>query len=60
MPTTHPSRLFASGDASTLYATIPAALVTDSQFPFDVDQPVTVSIDGDSLTITARGDADGG
>lgn len=59
MPTTHPSRLFESGDATTLYATIPAALVADSQFPFDVDQPVTVSIDGDSLTITAGRDAGG-
>lgn len=52
MTTTHPSRLFTSGDATTLYATIPAALVADSQFPFDADDPVTVSIDGDSLVIT--------
>lgn len=52
MTTLHPSRLFASGNANTLYATIPAQLVTDSQFPFDADDPITISIDGDHLVIT--------
>jgi virulence-associated protein VagC len=52
MTTSHPSRLFASGTANTLYATIPAQLVTDSQFPFDADDLVTVTIDGDRLIIT--------
>ncbi|MFB6300647.1 MAG: hypothetical protein ABEH65_10345 [Halobacteriales archaeon] len=53
MTTTHPSRIFSSGDATTLYVTIPAAIVSDSQFPFAVDEAVTVTIDGDQLRITA-------
>lgn len=53
MTTSHSSRLFGSGTANTLYATIPAQIVTDSQFPFDADDPITVSIDEDHLIITA-------
>lgn len=53
MTTAHSSRLFASGHANTLYATIPAQLVTDSQFPFEADADIIVTIDGDRLIITA-------
>lgn len=56
MTTSHSSRLFASGTASTLYATIPAEIVTDSQFPFEADDAITVTIDGDRLIITADAD----
>jgi hypothetical protein len=52
MTTTRSSRIFASGDATTLYVTIPADVVADSQFPFAADETVTVSIDGDSLVVT--------
>jgi RNase P/RNase MRP subunit p29 len=52
MATTHPSRIFASGDATTLYVTIPAQIVSDSQFPFDADDGVTVAIDGERLVVT--------
>lgn len=58
MTTSHSSRLFASGTANTLYATIPAEIVTDSQFPFEADDAVTVTIDGDRLVITADTDSD--
>lgn len=53
MTTSHPSRLFTSGNANTLSATIPAQIVTDSQFPFEADDAITVTIDGDHLIITA-------
>jgi len=52
MATTHPSRVFASGSATTLYVTIPAAIVADSQFPFVVDDDITVTIEGDKLIVT--------
>lgn len=58
MATSHSSRLFASGTANTLYATIPAQLVTDSQFPFAADDLVTITIDSDRLIITANTDAE--
>ena len=57
MATFHPSRIFNSGDASTLYVTIPAQVVTDSQFPFDTDDAVTVRIDGDGLVISPNAEA---
>lgn len=53
MVDTHPSRIFASGDATTLYVTIPAQVVADSQFAFEPDDDVSVSIDGDRLIVTA-------
>lgn len=53
MTTAHSSRIFASGDATTLYVTIPAGVVTDSQFPFEADDEVTVSIEGDRIVVTA-------
>lgn len=57
MVATHPSRVFRSGDASTLYVTIPADVVSDSQFPFEADQAVVVAIEGDRLVVTPE---DGG
>lgn len=54
MTSTKPSRIFASGDATTLYVTIPAGIVSDSQFPFDADDDVRVTIDGDRLVVTAE------
>jgi hypothetical protein len=56
MVTTHPSRIFASGDATTLYVTIPAQIVADSQFPFETDDDVSVTVDGDRLVVTDAAD----
>lgn len=53
MATTHQSRIFGSGPATTLYVTIPAHVVTDSRFPFERDADVSVTIDGDRLVITS-------
>lgn len=53
MAITHSSRIFEAGDATTLYVTIPAGIVSDSQFPFTADDAVTVTIDGDRLLITS-------
>lgn len=58
MATTHPSRIFRSGDATTLYITVPAEVVSDSQFPFDIDENVTVTIDGNRLLVTGDSDED--
>lgn len=52
MTLSKPSRMFASGDANTLFLTLPAAIVSDSQFPFAADDTVQITIDGDSLQIT--------
>ncbi len=52
MTTTHPSRIFPNGTATTLYVTIPAQIVTDSRFPFEADDPVTVTVKDESLVIT--------
>lgn len=52
MATSKPSRIFKSGDATTLYLTIPAQIVSDSQFPFESDDRVSVTIDGDRLVVT--------
>ena len=54
MTITRLSRIFASGDATTLYLTLPAAIVADSQFPFAADDAVRVTIDGDALRVTAE------
>jgi hypothetical protein len=51
MATSRPSRIFPSGDATTLYVTIPAQVVVDSQFPFDTDDAVIVIIDGSQLVV---------
>jgi virulence-associated protein VagC len=58
MPTTHSSRFFTNGTATTLYLTIPARLAADSQFPFSTDDPVTVTIDGDRLVVTPAAEAE--
>lgn len=52
MPTSHLSRIFASGSATTLYVTISAQIVSDSPFPFEADDTVTVPIDDNQLVIT--------
>jgi antitoxin component of MazEF toxin-antitoxin module len=52
MTTSHDSRIFASGNATTLYVTVPAQVVSDSQFPFETDDAVTVTIDDDQLVIS--------
>lgn len=54
MTTTKRSRIFSSGNATTLYLTLPAAVVSDSQFPFAPDDAVQVIIDGETLQITAE------
>lgn len=59
MTTSHESRIFASGNATTLYVTIPAQIVTDSQFPFETDDAVTVIIDEDRLIITSSEEESG-
>lgn len=54
MAASHDSRIFNSGDATTLYVTIPARVVADSKFPFEADDTVTVTIDGDQLIISPK------
>lgn len=54
MATTETSRIFKSGDANTLYVTIPAAVASDSQFPFEAEENVVVAIDDDRLIITSK------
>ncbi len=56
MAQSHPSRIFDSGSASTLYVTIPAQVAADSQFPFEPDDAVVVHIEGDSLRVTPTED----
>ena len=46
MVTAHDGRIFASGNATTLYVTIPAQVASGSQFSFEADDAVTVTIDG--------------
>lgn len=53
MTTTKSSRIFASGDANTLYLTLPAAIVSDSQFPFAADDIVRISIENGDIRVTA-------
>jgi hypothetical protein len=53
MVDTRQSRIFTSGDATTLYVTIPAEVVSDSQFPFDADDDVVVTIEDDGLVVTS-------
>lgn len=59
MAQSHPSRIFDSGTASTLYVTIPAQVAADSQFPFEADDAVVVEIDGDALRVIAPEDGPG-
>jgi hypothetical protein len=57
MSKTKPSRIFASGDATTLYLTLPAAIVSDSQFPFGPDDTVQITIDNGGLRIMPINDS---
>lgn len=52
MTTTHPSRIFNNGTANTLFVTIPADIVSDSQFPFEPDDSVIVSIENGQLIVS--------
>lgn len=49
-------RVFRSGEANTLYVSIPATVVTDSAFPFEESESVTVHVKGDGLRITSADD----
>lgn len=44
-------RIFRSGEAKTLYISIPSSVVTDSTFPFEEDQTVTIRIENGELTV---------
>lgn len=46
-------RVFSSGEAETLYVSIPSAVATDSAFPFEEGETVTVSIEGDEVRVTS-------
>lgn len=46
-------RIFRSGEANTPYVSIPSAVATDSAFPFEDGETVTVSIEDDQLRIMA-------
>lgn len=59
MVTSQESRIFDSGDATTLYATIPARVVADSQFPFEADDEIRVTISDGRLVITSTEDGSG-
>lgn len=50
----NPIRIFDSSNATTLYVTIPAQVVSGSQFPFDGDDADTITIDGDQVVITSH------
>lgn len=45
-------RIFRSGEANTLYVSIPSAVATDSAFPFEDGETVTVSIEDGEVRIT--------
>lgn len=45
-------RIFSSGEANTLYASIPSTVATDSAFPFEDGDLVTISIEVDGIRIT--------
>lgn len=47
-------RIFSSGEAATLYVSISSAVATDSTFPFEEGETVTVNIEGDQLRITSN------
>lgn len=44
-------RIFSSGEAKTLYISIPSSVVTDSAFPFEEDQTVTIRIESGELNV---------
>lgn len=52
MVTIHLSHIFASDDATMLYITIPVQIVSDSQFPVDADDDISVTINDERLVVT--------
>lgn len=46
-------RIFESGQARTLYVSIPSEVATDSSFPFEKGEDVTVSIHDGELRVTS-------
>lgn len=52
-------RVFSSGEAETLYVSIPSAVATDSAFPFEEGETVTVSIEGDEVRVTSTEEEEG-
>jgi hypothetical protein len=52
MAPTHPNRPCARGSTPALSVTIPAAIVTGSQFPSDVDDAVSRTVTDDQLVGT--------
>lgn len=53
-------RIFSSGEANTLYISIPSSVVTDSAFPFDEDQTVTIRIENGELEVKPTDDQTNG
>lgn len=47
-------RIFESGEARTLYVSIPSEVATDSSFPFEKGEDVTVSIHDGGLRVTSE------
>lgn len=45
-------RIFSSGEAKTLYVSIPSVVATDSTFPFEEGETVTGSIKDGEVRIT--------
>lgn len=50
-------RVFSSGEANTLYVSIPSVVVKDSAFPFEEGETVQVSIDDGGIRITSADEA---
>lgn len=44
-------RIFSSGEANTLYTSIPSVVASDSAFPFEDGEEVEVEISDDKLII---------
>lgn len=52
-------RVFSSGKAKTLYVSIPSAVVSDSTFPFEEGETVTIRIENEELRVTPTDEATG-
>ena len=48
-------RIFSSGDANTLFVSIPADIAVDSAFPFEEGQDIEIQIKDDTLVIEEDG-----
>ena len=44
-------KVFSSGDANTLFVSIPADVAVDSAFPFDDGQNIKIRIEDDKLMV---------